>query len=274
MEQISARPAGLPSARDIVQASAGVWTLRGRVHHVDQVRFVADAPIKVLLQLEGKAEMRQGRQRVSLTPHQFALVDGSQPFSLSMHESFVQVLVAIPRSAARALDGNLDRSSLSVFGDGSAESLTRDFILSLAEHAPALSSTALWRSLAAVTNLLAGIDPGKQVSHSNSLLRRAMALIDMELATFNTDAFASRLGVSRRYLDGLFSQTGRTLHQYVWERRLQLASDRLRRSDSSSITNIAHAVGFKDSAHFSRAFRKRFGTSPRQWRRWEGGAAP
>ena len=34
-----------------------------------------------------------------------------------------------------------------------------------------------------------------------------------------------------------------------------------------SITEIAFACGFNDSAHFSRAFAARFDTTPSQWRR-------
>jgi len=32
------------------------------------------------------------------------------------------------------------------------------------------------------------------------------------------------------------------------------------------VSEIAFGLGFNDAAHFSRAFRVRFGASPREWR--------
>ena len=39
------------------------------------------------------------------------------------------------------------------------------------------------------------------------------------------------------------------------------------------VTDIAYAVGFKDASHFTRAFKSRYGVSPREYRR-DHSAAP
>ena len=39
------------------------------------------------------------------------------------------------------------------------------------------------------------------------------------------------------------------------------------------IADVAYRCGFVDSAHFSRSFRQRFGTSPREFRQQKAGAA-
>jgi len=55
------------------------------------------------------------------------------------------------------------------------------------------------------------------------------------------------------------------------ERRLQRTSAELSNPDEAhhSISEIAYRNGFSDSAHFSRAFRHRFGLSPREFRQQE-----
>ncbi len=54
---------------------------------------------------------------------------------------------------------------------------------------------------------------------------------------------------------------GTTPQKWLMERRLERARTLLALT-SMTITQICHETGFKDSAHFSRAFRKRFGASP------------
>ena len=38
------------------------------------------------------------------------------------------------------------------------------------------------------------------------------------------------------------------------------------KTSGDSIGNIAASCGYVNQLHFSRAFRKRYGTSPREWR--------
>jgi AraC-like DNA-binding protein len=54
--------------------------------------------------------------------------------------------------------------------------------------------------------------------------------------------------------------------RYVWESRLMLAADMLRRGDKGrvQISDIAYRCGFSTPAHFSRAFKHRYGVSPRE----------
>ncbi|AQA21882.1 helix-turn-helix domain protein [Rhodococcus sp. MTM3W5.2] len=76
------------------------------------------------------------------------------------------------------------------------------------------------------------------------------------LATLSRSAFAER-----------FTRlVGQTPGAYVTERRLDRATELLRHS-STPVGTIATLVGYESDAAFSRAFRKRFGTSPLRWRR-------
>jgi acetamidase/formamidase/AraC-like DNA-binding protein len=78
-------------------------------------------------------------------------------------------------------------------------------------------------------------------------------------------------GISERYLQKLFEGSGTSFTNYLRERRLQRTSAGLSNPAEAhhSISEIAYRNGFSDSAHFSRAFRHRFGLSPREFRQQE-----
>jgi acetamidase/formamidase/AraC-like DNA-binding protein len=87
---------------------------------------------------------------------------------------------------------------------------------------------------------------------------------------------AASVGVSERYLQKLMESAGANFSHYVRERRLRRAQADLMSplEAQRSISEIAYAYGFSDSAHFSRAFRQRFGQTPREFRREALGRGP
>ena len=93
-------------------------------------------------------------------------------------------------------------------------------------------------------------------------------LDDPELAPARV---AQAEGISERYLQKLFEGVGDNFTHYVRERRLQRAWADLSNPAEAhqSISEIAYRYGFGDSAHFSRAFRHRFGLPPREFRQQE-----
>jgi AraC family transcriptional regulator, positive regulator of tynA and feaB len=84
----------------------------------------------------------------------------------------------------------------------------------------------------------------------------------------NPVALANRLHISVRQLYRLFEEQGDSVCRYIQRTRLQrsasdLSNPHLKRE---SITAIAYKWGFTDSAHFSRAFKKQFELSPKDYR--------
>jgi AraC family transcriptional regulator len=65
------------------------------------------------------------------------------------------------------------------------------------------------------------------------------------------------------------SAFGQSVGEYVRERRLQRAAA-LMRDSKRPLAEIAASVGFYDQAHFSRAFKTRFGASPAIYRKTAG----
>ncbi|WP_181885342.1 helix-turn-helix domain-containing protein [Trinickia dinghuensis] len=83
---------------------------------------------------------------------------------------------------------------------------------------------------------------------------------------------ARELQISERYLYRVLAQHGDRFSRMLQRKRLDVCAERLRdpRYDRYQIATIAYQCGFKDPAHFSRVFSKRFGVSPRAWRAYEG----
>jgi AraC family transcriptional activator of tynA and feaB len=88
---------------------------------------------------------------------------------------------------------------------------------------------------------------------------------DIELSP---SAAAGHLGISVRYVHKQFAMCGTTFSDYVRSKRLEsirldLLADAGRRQ---SIANLAFSWGFNDLSTFARAFKKKFGCAPRDYR--------
>jgi AraC-like DNA-binding protein len=81
---------------------------------------------------------------------------------------------------------------------------------------------------------------------------------------FDLDKLARKLGLSRRYIQRLLEETGKSYTDHVVERRLDHCHAMLRNHQylHMRIIDIAYAVGFSDISHFNRVFRRRFGDTP------------
>jgi transcriptional regulator GlxA family with amidase domain len=79
---------------------------------------------------------------------------------------------------------------------------------------------------------------------------------------------AAAVNLSTAHLNRLFATEDNSLMRFVWSRRLDVAREMLTapRWRTLSIEAVAWRCGFVSAAHFSRMFKERFGTSPRQSR--------
>lgn len=98
---------------------------------------------------------------------------------------------------------------------------------------------------------------------------RVAAYIDERLhEDLDPQDIARSCAVSVRSLYRLFEARDTTLGTYLRERRLACCAEALSTPawQHESVTQIALRWGFKDSAHFSRSFKARYGMAPREWR--------
>lgn len=76
------------------------------------------------------------------------------------------------------------------------------------------------------------------------------------------DALAATVNLSPYHFARAFrATTGMTPHAFVTEHRLMMARDRLLRGHAS-VPGIALSVGFSNTSHFRRLFRRRYGLTP------------
>ena len=102
---------------------------------------------------------------------------------------------------------------------------------------------------------------------TSALVKRAVAYLHQNYARpLARWEIAEAIGVSEDYLSRVFNrELGLSPWNYVNRYRIYQAQELLRRT-SSSIRVIAHQVGFRDQAYFSRVFRKITGVSPIKFR--------
>jgi signal transduction histidine kinase/DNA-binding LacI/PurR family transcriptional regulator/AraC-like DNA-binding protein len=105
-------------------------------------------------------------------------------------------------------------------------------------------------------------------SQTRRLVHRALAFMHEHYAeALSRDLIAAHVGVNENYLSECFqAEMGLAPMTYLTRYRISRARTLLEQSDAA-ITAIAIAVGFNDSAYFSRVFQREVGMSPRAYRR-------
>jgi AraC-like DNA-binding protein len=104
---------------------------------------------------------------------------------------------------------------------------------------------------------------------SQALLRIASAITHLEThfaEEIELDDLAGMAHMSKRsFLRTFQAATGESPIAYLIQIRVNRAADRLR-TTSDPVTDVAFAVGFKDSNYFARQFRRVTGVTPRAYR--------
>ncbi len=117
----------------------------------------------------------------------------------------------------------------------------------------------------------AGVSEALFAKHKDAILT-AMKYIDENYAeNLHLDDLCRVSMVSKTYFCYLFKlMTKQTYSEYLQNVRMQHAMEKLEQTDES-ITQICFDVGFNDSTHFSRTFKKTLGVSARAYRSMKQG---
>ncbi len=105
----------------------------------------------------------------------------------------------------------------------------------------------------------------------NHYVQKAIALIKRNyIEKLSVSDIAKKLNIDRSHLYGLFlKEYGISPKQYIDEHRFNAAKGMIE-SSSAPISEVAASCGYKDTSSFSRAFIKRMGVSPSQYRKTKG----
>ena len=102
----------------------------------------------------------------------------------------------------------------------------------------------------------------KPIVPSDSRILDILRYIDAHLTEeLSIDILAEEFFISKFHMMRLFKQeTGRSIHDYLQERRLLFARDLIRQGVSA--TDSCFQSGFRSYSSFTRAYAKHFGTTP------------
>ncbi len=229
----------------------------------------------VMLQLAGTTIACQRERSCVLHPGEFCVIDSKAPFDLevsavSSHVMFMQM----PRHAVLSRYPYLERRTAETFDpeEGGAI-LLRSLLMSLLETAPLLEDEQRAAALAATIQMLGApkIYTGDGAHEIGWRVQTALACIDTQLsdASLTANRISKLQGISRRRLDDLMTRAmGTSVTAQIWIRRLTQAATDLTdlRYRDRSVSEIAFEAGFEDAAHFTRAFKRRYQCTPREWR--------
>ncbi|MBO9498238.1 MAG: AraC family transcriptional regulator [Novosphingobium sp.] len=231
--------------------------------------------LNIQLQHRGRTTTHTGGRTALVEEGDFLLFDPTKPHWQTFEEHTQAIVVRVPLATVEERMPHLrGRVGIAMSGRSGAGALFSSFLRRAweeLEHDDAGEwidgmSDAIWPLLdMAYAPARPALEPNRRDERRRALFEAVEAeLTDPEL---DVHRLARRMGVSPRYVQMLFAELGTTPRAFIQNRRLELAARRLTREGGEvTVTDVAYDVGFNDLSSFCRAFRKRFETSPRNYR--------
>jgi AraC-like DNA-binding protein len=243
-------------------------------HHL-----VTEREKNFLISIPEKAEVRfkQSNRDVHCAPGGFVMERGDAPYEFSHPGSNTLWVLKVPSSALRARVGPPERFAAFAFdatkGIGAC---FIDTVRSTAGRLDEMGASAHETVGRHIIDLLClAIENDERVLDSNLSSVRAAHLFRAEQYIRNNlaksdlqpQSAADACGISLRYLQRLFTDSGRSISEWIREQRLLMCDEELRRTNSPhTISEIAYRWGFADQSQFSKHYRAHFGQSPSEAR--------
>jgi len=215
----------------------------------------------------------QNGSSVLLSPGDTTLIDSGRPWSSGCGTACARLYLRVP---LWMMENRLRLRQIPVTqricGDRGVGAILSRLSQSLYEEAERFQEEESAAALDAYFRVLSACvgTPERAEQGAPPLRSRIHQFIDDHLTDpgLRPAEIAAAADISVRHLHRLFSSSGGTLGDAIRERRLEQCRNDLTNPGLSrkTITEIAFAWGFSDSAHFSQSFRKHFGVCPRAFR--------
>jgi len=203
------------------------------------------------------------------------IIDMARPYDMTTG-AYGYMYVLVPRALLEGCAG-LDYHGLMVPEDSPSGRLLEAHLRTLGEVIDRLTirgAESVARSLAAliVGAILAHAEPasGDMRPVEKMLLAEGRRFVEQNLddVDLSPETVRQRLNISRSLLYKVFEPLG-GVSTFIQGRRLDQAFDAILndRGEQHTLGEIAYRHGFRSDAHFSRAFRSRFGVPPGRLRR-------
>ncbi|MEM7507153.1 MAG: helix-turn-helix transcriptional regulator [Pseudomonadota bacterium] len=293
-DRIDVVPAGASLGRGNMQVfklRQGVLLMAAKLRGVRESRAapVSNTGFHVEARLAGRStsqEVGGPERRLTLRPRDLCLAgmdqarswevvmsaqSDFQAVSITWSLAFIHSLAETDPELAEAMVTAVARESLAVATLPSSLDPALQSVFDLNDSTPggALAREALTLTiLAGLRPLIVGDASSATGTGPASRLRDQIDLVigSGSSRIWTVEEIAHALGTSPSTLQKRFrAQEGRAIGTFMTERRLARARDLLR--SSRSIGEVAKETGYGSTEAFSKAFRRHFGQSPRQFRR-------
>jgi acetamidase/formamidase/AraC-like DNA-binding protein len=280
------RASAIPAVRALhgtieSQTSLGGFELSVLASVAQAIEFDSDAAksVMIALILDGEATFTADGKRESLAKNDLICVPARERASLAFTSHFRVFVVRAPHAA---IGGRLFAASSMragrIGGDAGIGHVFVSFLASIGQSLDTLSADELRPIELALAELIVaslaahqrGTDAARLTPAQAAIFSRVCRSIDARLgdSQITLPLIAKEERVSPRYLQKLFEAAGQSFSGYLRSRRLERCRAELvdPHYAKMSISGICFRWGFNDPAHFSRAFREQYQTSPRAFR--------
>jgi AraC family transcriptional regulator, positive regulator of tynA and feaB len=224
--------------------------------------------------LSGEYMLEQNNREVFLKPGDMTIYDATRPHRIHCPNSFSKLLISIPRKLMQErLAGVEHCTALHIKCGQGIAAVASSFIQTVAQEAHSMTTTIFdataESSLDLFTMALSSVRPQNlHLSRSRSLsLYQVKYFVERNLRdpTLDTTKIVAGTRLSARYINELFKDENTSLMRYVWDRRLVHCYQELTNPMCffKRLSEVALSWGFNDLSHFSRAFKQKYGISPR-----------
>jgi AraC-like DNA-binding protein len=235
----------------------------------------SDRPDRIIFNLQHRGHSKNGQwqREAELGAGDLMLCYAADAYYTDLSDRNEMLVVEMSRAALSSRIPNIeDHLCRTIAGAAPGTRLVHDFLISLWQQGDQSDADPDWQE--GIANVFLDLlafavkGAGSALVAPKGTRDRILALIDARLGDpdLKTGMIATELGVSLRTVQNLFAAMGTTPSAYILDRRLQKASEKLSLNRTQSITEVAYATGFNDSAYFTRCFRQRFGTTPSLWK--------
>lgn len=233
--------------------------------------------VRIVLQISGSSHFYQCGRDVLLTPRQWSIY--------TMAEDTVRVpgeteglLLVLPRERIESKCYELDKLTVrALSGSLGVGKLAWDFICSAFEQISNFDPRSEPEIIDMISHLVRltlqehweyALCPRECLLNDRIKSHILEHLRDPELSL---DQIAAALNCTKRYLHKAFQGEGVSICDYIRQLRLDRCRNEILNPNGrgKSITEIAFSWGFNTSAHFSTAFKERFGIPPTDYRKGE-----
>lgn len=260
----------------------GVYLIEAPAHRVmrnhTRQELPIDAVYKLVLQIEGTADIEQDHQRFRLGPGDWSLYDPRVPYAITNHHRARLLAVTLPRGLFSGLRmPSLHTCQAATPALQGLYAVLGSFLKSMAEQLHTLPQGAGQSVSDTVTGLLTSTLVQHRDEQSDAqplpavMKARVKQFVHAHLGDphLTLDLIAEHLRCSKRYLHRVFEDEPHTLDRFIWLTRLESCHAALQQDGprQRSISEIAFSRGFNSGAHFCRLFKAQYGVSPSEFQR-------